>query len=72
MSRTKILIVDDSAVVRQVVAALLGECPDLEVISESLFGEGHRQIAFDIGSGNVWVRQVPPATELASAGGLTA
>jgi len=44
----------------------------IEVISESLFGEGHRQIAFDIGSGNVWVRQVPPATELALAGGLTA
>ncbi|CAN5158307.1 chemoreceptor glutamine deamidase CheD [soil metagenome] len=32
----------------------------IEVISESLFGEGHRQIAFDIASGHVWSRQVRP------------
>ena len=43
---------------------------DIRVISESLFGEGHRQIAFDIGSGHVWSRQVAPATELASTKGL--
>ena len=35
----------------------------IEVISESLFGKGHRQIAFDIGSGHVWSRQVAPITE---------
>ena len=35
----------------------------IEVISESLFGKGHRQIAFDIGSGHVWSRQVAPTTE---------
>lgn len=34
----------------------------IELISESLFGEGHRQIVFDIGSGHVWSRQVPPAS----------
>jgi chemotaxis protein CheD len=34
----------------------------IEVVSESLFGEGHRQIAFDIATGHVWSRQVklPP------------
>jgi len=34
----------------------------IEVISESLFGEGHRQIAFDVGTGHVWSRQVAPLT----------
>ena len=32
----------------------------IEVISESLFGDGHRQIVFDIASGDVWARQLPP------------
>jgi chemotaxis protein CheD len=32
----------------------------IEIVSESLFGEGHRQIAFDVGSGHVWARQVSP------------
>jgi chemotaxis protein CheD len=32
----------------------------IEVLSESLFGEGHRQIAFDVATGNVWSRQVRP------------
>ena len=27
---------------------------------EDLFGDGHRQVIFDIASGAVWVRQVPP------------
>lgn len=31
---------------------------DIPLVSESLFGVGHRQIIFDIGSGDVWVRQV--------------
>jgi chemotaxis protein CheD len=30
------------------------------VVSESLFGEGHRQIIFDVASGHVWVRQTKP------------
>ena len=32
----------------------------IEVVSESLFGAGHRQIVFDVASGHVWSRQVPP------------
>ena len=30
----------------------------IEVVSESLFGDGHRQIAFDIDTGDVWARRV--------------
>src|SRR4051812_36206981 len=30
------------------------------IVSESLFGVGHRRIVFDIGSGTVWSRQVEP------------
>lgn len=33
----------------------------ISIVSESLFGIGHRQIIFDVGSGNVWHRQVQPA-----------
>lgn len=27
---------------------------------EHLYGDGHRQVIFDIATGGVWVRQVPP------------
>lgn len=30
------------------------------VISESLFGVGHRQIIFDVSTGDVWCQQIPP------------
>jgi chemotaxis protein CheD len=30
----------------------------IEVVSESLFGVGHRQIIFDVATGNVWARQI--------------
>lgn len=30
----------------------------IEVVSESLFGAGHRQIMFEVGSGHVWARQI--------------
>lgn len=33
----------------------------IEIVSESLFGIGHRSIIFDIESGDVWSRQVAPA-----------
>ena len=33
----------------------------IAVVSESLFGVGHRQVIFDVGSGHVWLRQVPIA-----------
>jgi chemotaxis protein CheD len=32
----------------------------IAVVSQSLFGEGHRQIIFDVGSGDVWSHQVKP------------
>ena len=32
----------------------------IPVVSESLFGEGHRNVVFDIATGHVWSRQVPP------------
>ena len=32
----------------------------IEVVCENLFGDGHRQIVFDISSGDVWARQLPP------------
>ena len=32
----------------------------IQIVSESLFGIGHRQIIFDVGSGDVWARQVKP------------
>jgi chemotaxis protein CheD len=37
----------------------------IEVVSESLFGDGHRQIVFDIASGDVWARQLPPTDAIA-------
>jgi chemotaxis protein CheD len=36
----------------------------IAVLSESLFGDGHRQIVFDIGSGHVWSRQKRPPVAL--------
>lgn len=33
----------------------------ISIVSESLFGVGHRQIIFDVNSGNVWSRQVTPS-----------
>jgi chemotaxis protein CheD len=32
----------------------------IPIVSESLFGIGHRQVIFDIASGHVWSRQVKP------------
>ena len=31
------------------------------IVSESLYGAGHRQIIFDVASGDVWARQVKPS-----------
>lgn len=33
----------------------------IPVVSEHLYGDGHRQIMFDIGSGDVWSRQIAAA-----------
>jgi chemotaxis protein CheD len=35
----------------------------IRIVSESLYGSGHRQVIFDIATGHVWSRQVTPATE---------
>ncbi|RZI44059.1 chemotaxis protein CheD [Herbaspirillum sp. HC18] len=35
----------------------------IRIVSEHLFGVGHRQIIFDIGTGDVWSRQVPPGDD---------
>lgn len=32
----------------------------MTIVSEHLAGVGHRSVIFDIGSGQVWVRQLPP------------
>ncbi len=42
-------------------ARVLLKAHGIEVVSESLFGDGHRQIVFDIATGDVWARQLPPA-----------
>lgn len=34
----------------------------IAIHSESLFGEGHRQIIFDVATGDVWSRQLPPSS----------
>ena len=43
----------------------------IPIVSESLFGVGHRQIIFDIATGDVWSRQIKPvnATEVSAIGG---
>ena len=33
----------------------------IPLISESLFGNGHRQIIFDVSNGDVWSRQISPS-----------
>lgn len=42
-------------------ARRLLEAAAIPVVSESLFGTGHRQIIFDIATGAVWARQAHPA-----------
>jgi chemotaxis protein CheD len=32
----------------------------IRIVAESLFGEGHRQIIFNVASGRVWARQAKP------------
>ena len=42
------------------IARSLLQSHGIPVVSESLFGVGHRQILFDISSGDVWSRQIAP------------
>jgi chemotaxis protein CheD len=48
-------------------ARSLLQAQGIEVVSESLFGEGHRQIVFDVGSGHVWSRHVRPVVDAHAA-----
>jgi chemotaxis protein CheD len=43
----------------------------IHVVSESLFGEGHRQLIFTIRSGDVLSRQVPPEPKTTAPTGRT-
>jgi len=38
----------------------------IPVVSESLFGDGHRQVAFDVDTGDIWARQLAPAAVAAA------
>lgn len=42
-------------------ARLLLQNQGIDVVSESLFGVGHRQIIFNVSNGDVWMRQVRPS-----------
>lgn len=53
-------------------ARVLLSAHGIPVISESLFGIGHRQIIFDIGTGHVWARQVSPTDPLPATGAPSA
>jgi chemotaxis protein CheD len=46
----------NGAAARELLQAL-----DIAVVSESLFGNGHRQIIFDVSNGDVWSRQIGPS-----------
>ena len=43
-------------------ARRLLQAQGIHVVSESLFGVGHRQIAFDVATGHVWVRLMHPTS----------
>jgi chemotaxis protein CheD len=43
----------------------------IPVVSESLFGIGHRQIIFDLSTGDVWSHQVRPTAQEAEADGTS-
>lgn len=42
-------------------ARALLQAQGIPIVSESLFGIGHRQIIFDVSTGDVWSNQVRPA-----------
>ncbi len=42
-------------------ARLLLQNEGIEVVGESLFGMGHRQIIFNVSNGDVWSRQIRPS-----------
>jgi chemotaxis protein CheD len=38
----------------------------IPIVSQSLYGVGHRQVIFDVSSGHVWSRQIKPAESCAT------
>ena len=42
-------------------ARALLECQGIEVVTENLYGNGHRQLVFNVSTGDVWSRQVRPS-----------
>jgi len=42
-------------------ARLLLQNEGIEVVTESLYGVGHRQIIFNVSNGDVWARQIRPS-----------
>ncbi|CAN7504030.1 chemotaxis protein CheD [Pseudoduganella sp. LjRoot289] len=50
------------------VALRLLRVHGIPVVSESLYGVGHRSIIFDVDSGNVWSRQARPGDKTAQSG----
>jgi len=44
----------------------------IPLLSESLFGNGHRQIIFDVSNGDVWSRQIAPSAPAALPPGAAA
>lgn len=41
-------------------ARMLVRAQGIPIVSESLFGVGHRSLIFDVASGDVWLRQAKP------------
>ena len=50
-------------------ARALLQAHGIPIVSESLFGVGHRQIIFDVSNGDVWSHQVHPSGQEAHAQG---
>ncbi|OIQ73268.1 chemoreceptor glutamine deamidase CheD [mine drainage metagenome] len=48
-------------------ARLLLQNEGIEVVTENLYGIGHRQIIFNVSNGEVWSRQVRPSAQEISA-----
>jgi len=46
-----------------VAARAMLQAQGIAVVTESLFGIGHRQIIFDVSRGDVWARQVKPTPQ---------
>lgn len=44
-------------------ARMLLQAQGIAIASESLFGDGHRQIIFEVASGDVWSHQVKPSVQ---------